>query len=52
MHENNFLINQFVTIVLSKNIIFELQNVSKLFYYTDSLVLIDPFGFQKKDKNQ
>lgn len=52
MVKDNLFTNQLVMFILPKNIIFELQNVSKLFYYMDSLVLIDPFVFKKKDKNQ
>lgn len=52
MVEGNLFINQVVIFILPKKNIFELQNVSKLFYYTDSLVLSDPFVFQKKEKNQ
>lgn len=50
MVEGNLFINQVVIFILPKKNIFELQNVSKLFYHTDSLVLIDPFVFQKKRK--
>lgn len=50
MVEGNLFINQVVIFILPKKNIFELQNVSKLFYHTDSLVLIDPFVSQKKEK--
>lgn len=50
MEWNNLLINQLINDFLSRNITFELQSVSKPFYYMDSLVLIDPFDFQKKSQ--
>ena len=50
MVEGNLFINQVVIFILPKKNIFELQNVSKLFYHTDSLVQLTHSFFKKKKK--